>query len=88
MTLIFEIWNVYRRNSKALLGVIWQALVTNLFLFVFQGCRNPEFKGDEICDDGNNNKECDFDGGDCCLPDVEKTYCTDCKCKEFEEGLE
>ena len=29
------------------------------------------YKGDGICDDENNHCGCDYDGGDCCGPDVE-----------------
>ena len=40
---------------------------------------------DGICDDKNNNKLCNFDGGDCC-PHGEKFnsfhWCTDCDCKQ------
>merc|ERR1712151_117286 len=34
------------------------------------------------CDDGNNNAGCAWDGGDCCLVKIVKTYCTECKCKD------
>merc|ERR1712032_1562155 len=46
------------------------------------GCALPAYKGDGNCDDGNNIKECDYDGGDCCLAKVVKTYCKVCKCKD------
>ena len=36
--------------------------------------------GDWFCDDENNNIECDFDGGDCCGPYVDTTYCEQCVC--------
>merc|ERR1711962_582983 len=48
------------------------------------GCSKPNYKGDGICDDENNNEGCDFDGGDCCIPNVNKDFCTECKC--LEEG--
>merc|ERR1711981_1022087 len=35
------------------------------------------------CDDNNNNAACGWDGGDCCGPNVKKTYCDEvngCKC--------
>ena len=44
-------------------------------------CANPDWVGDNICDDGTNNQECNFDGGDCCGPDVNKNYCIGCHCK-------
>jgi len=47
-------------------------------------CGNKEYKGDGNCDDDNNNKGCDFDGGDCCEKSlggaVKKDYCKQCKC--------
>jgi hypothetical protein len=36
--------------------------------------------GDGICDDKNNMANCIFDGGDCCNPTADKTYCADCYC--------
>ena len=32
--------------------------------------------GDGYCDDGTNNLDCNFDGGDCCGPNVKTYYCT------------
>ena len=33
-------------------------------------CGSPKYKGDGVCDDNNNNKDCDYDGGDCCAKTV------------------
>ena len=43
-------------------------------------CGAPDYKGDGVCDDDNNNKGCDYDGGDCCAKTVkggkvDKAYC-------------
>ena len=38
------------------------------------------YKGDGFCDDINNNADCEFDGGDCCLNPVQTYYCTECLC--------
>ena len=38
--------------------------------------------GDGYCDDFMNNKNCDYDGGDCCLSDIKKDYCNECLCLE------
>jgi len=43
-------------------------------------CGLPEYKGDGNCDDKNNNCGCEYDGGDCCGPNVKKSYCSECKC--------
>merc|ERR1719170_2111 len=48
------------------------------------GCEFPQWEGDGWCDDGNNNPDCTFDGGDCCGDDVKTTYCTACECLEGE----
>ena len=44
-------------------------------------CHNPSWVGDGHCDDENNNPECDFDGGDCCLDEDHKHYKI-CDCKD------
>ena len=41
-------------------------------------------QGDGFCDDGNNNYECLWDGGDCCGDNVKKEYCKICECKTCE----
>ena len=38
------------------------------------------YKGDGYCDDSHNNKGCDWDGGDCCGPNVKTDYCFVCAC--------
>ena len=43
-------------------------------------CGSAKYKGDGNCDDDNNNKGCEFDGGDCCAKSVKggkvkKDYC-------------
>merc|ERR1712032_1762500 len=47
-------------------------------------CGKPAWKGDETCDDDNNNAGCAWDGGDCCGHDNNYKYCKDCKCKNCE----
>ena len=42
----------------------------------------PNYVGDGFCDDENNNHECNFDGGDCCGPNVDTIYCIECQCFE------
>merc|ERR1711910_177418 len=43
-------------------------------------CYKTHWKGDNWCDDGNNNCGCAWDGGDCCGKNVRKNYCTKCEC--------
>ena len=38
--------------------------------------------GNGFCDDVANNKECSYDGGDCCGLCVNTEYCTKCECLE------
>ena len=38
-----------------------------------------------MCDDMNNNMDCNYDGGDCCGLNVIADYCTDCLCLENNE---
>ena len=44
------------------------------------GCTRSDWQADNYCDDINNNAECNYDGGDCCGPNVDTTYCDDCQC--------
>ncbi len=44
-----------------------------------------EFLGDGACDDDTNTPECEYDGGDCCLPEVITDYCDLCECIQEEE---
>ena len=55
---------------------------------VGQGSCNDYFVGycdsrvnDNFCDDECNFSDCDYDGGDCCKPNADKTYCSKCECK-------
>ena len=43
-------------------------------------CQETKWKGDNSCDDGNNNCGCEWDGGDCCGSNVNTDYCSACEC--------
>merc|ERR1719219_777732 len=45
-------------------------------------CGSPHWKGDNYCDDENNNAGCEWDGGDCCGDNVNTQYCSACECLE------
>lgn len=50
---------------------------------IMGACGAPKYKGDDICDDNNNNAGCAWDGGDCCGSSGhadQKKYCKACKC--------
>ena len=36
--------------------------------------------GDGYCNDETNNPNCNFDGGDCCGPCLNKEFCSECLC--------
>ena len=48
------------------------------------GCEVIQFAADNICDDGNNNAACAWDGGDCCGLGNSYDYCTACECLDCE----
>ena len=39
-----------------------------------------DWVGDGYCDDDANNEECDYDSGDCCGPNINIGYCSECLC--------
>ena len=43
-------------------------------------CGMPIWKGDNNCDDENNNGGCEWDGGDCCGDNVNTQFCSACEC--------
>ena len=53
----------------------------DFLLYLYLGGGKLEWLFDGFCDDINNNKACDYDGGDCCGENVKKDYCTVCECK-------
>ena len=58
-------------------------LLSSLFL---EPCELPDFKGDGICDDENNNEACEYDGGDCCGSNADTSYCIECQCSDPNYG--
>lgn len=38
--------------------------------------------GDGICHDEANTKSCYHDFGDCCMPVIDASNCTECMCRE------
>ena len=43
-------------------------------------CPYDNLIGDGFCDDEANDFACDFDGGDCCGPEIVKVQCVQCMC--------
>ena len=50
------------------------------FYLTFQGCQSPGPVNNGYCEDHVNNAECNYDGGDCCGPNVQTSKCADCIC--------
>ena len=53
-------------------------------------CGSPRSKGDNWCDDENNNEGCGWDGGDCCGDNVRIHNCSSCQCLDptfYSEAL-
>ena len=44
----------------------------------------PSIVGDKVCNDETNNVECNYDGGDCCLFNLNTYYCSECIC--YDQG--
>ena len=59
---------------------------TTLQTTTFSRCGSPNWIGDNFCDDENNNANCNYDGGDCCMTNVNTTFCTQCKCLDPANG--
>ena len=43
-------------------------------------CKMVDFIGDGFCDEETNNELCDFDNGDCCDLNNDRTLCPECFC--------
>ena len=43
-------------------------------------CGNVDLVGDGYCDDDSNTLACNYDDGDCCGPNANTEYCTECQC--------
>ena len=45
-------------------------------------CYDLSYIADDFCDDECNFIQHNFDGGDCCGPNVDTSFCEECECKE------
>ena len=58
-------------------------MASNVMIINFEnlgGIGKLNWVNDGFCDDINNNKACNYDGGDCCGVYANKRYCVECKC--------
>jgi len=76
---------VYARTTHVLDWIKSQMGETDI---TASGCGSPQWKGDNYCDDENNNEECEYDGGDCCNNTMDgwDNYCDACECKDPNAG--
>ncbi len=73
-------------KSNSEVGLEWGFLSNSLNSTI---CPLAAEVDDGFCDDKANTEDCNFDGGDCCRPGVERKpnshwFCTDCKCHSAE----
>ena len=52
------------------------------FLIDLTDCSLKHMVGEGQCDDEVNTPECNYDGGDCCGPNVNCLSYSDCECKD------
>ena len=48
-----------------------------------RSCKKIYLAADGVCDDENNFKACNFDGGDCCLTPLNRSRCLYCLCTDM-----
>ena len=66
-------------NKRSVLSIY--NFKTETFSYNKYSCSYHEI-GNAVCDYWNNNKECEFDGGDCCIPTLQQSGMkTDCLAK-------
>ena len=46
-------------------------------MFLVFGCDNISLVGDNICNDETNTAVCNYDGGDCCISNMNTDLCTE-----------
>ena len=83
---VVHIYDVIKTNSCVLWLWCFQCTdidTDNLVDSPKDPCGFPKCKGDDNCDDENNNKDCAYDDGDCCVlrqncerGERKKDYCT------------
>jgi len=82
----FGKWNDIECNGRAGTGADHHSRFLREYICekvgIINACTaaNPEKKGDGVCDDEFNNIECDYDGGDCCISNMNTTRCDYCHC--------
>ena len=73
-------WNMLRTMPLHFWKNYWVQLTCIWFCFPACSSHYIHYIGDGWCQGYLNNAGCDFDGGDCCGPDVKTAFCTECEC--------
>ena len=60
---------------------IFDVINIHLISIFLTGC-NQNLVSNGYCNDNNNNLECDYDGGDCCLTNLKTDHCSICSCSQ------
>ena len=55
-----------------------------VFSFSVLGCDNVALVGNGFCNDETNNADCNYDGGDCCVVNINTDSCSECICHLIE----
>lgn len=59
----------------------FNVLDLNNLKYIKDGCSiSPFWTNFGYCDDRSNVKECNYDNGDCCLPNIKSSFCEYCIC--------
>ena len=72
-------WDIWALNVayKGPLPPCQYPSMTRMIDFVILILYVTDRVGNGICDSGNNNIGCEYDGGDCCLPQADPRDCID-----------
>ena len=54
--------------------------IKTLLIHTIGACEYSGWIGNGWCDDVTNTEECNYDGGDCCGPNVNTDFCSECIC--------
>ena len=78
MIVLFFVSKYWFHNSTS--TEVFNLIKKSSLLYSLEFCEFPDDIGDRVCDDENNNEACEYDGGDCCGPNVDTEHCKECQC--------
>ena len=79
---VFILYHFHLRPESKIVDLISQKNGTRSEdkMSTIDSCAAAQFLGDGYCDDDFNIEECNFDFGDCCNPQADRSICSDCIC--------